>query len=951
MNTLLIPPSYSLIDEIVSRIPRSGKDFSDYLIVFPGKRPSHFLRKALAQREKECLVPPLIFSIDQFVDYVYLKELGYSGRKLETIDSIAILYEIHKKATKPLGGKSFISPDNFFSIGLKIYDAIEELYIEGVESNRMQEMKHIANEALPEQTSGRLQSLWHFYERFYKTIEEQKYTTRSFRYRIVSERINRSNLGRFQKIFIAGFFSLTKSEKAIFKKISIWNNSLFIFQEGTGIEEKLEQAGFKPEKIKNINKKEEDHPGPDYYFYQSPDTHGQVFGLSKIIKNELSKDILSSENNVILVPSPKTLFPLLHQTLAIFNREDFNISMGYPLQRTPIFGFFNNLMNLITSLEEEKFYVPDYLKFILHPYTKNIYFNRRADLTRIIFHAIEKKLTNRRSSSFVTLEEIEEDNVFFEEISKELTKTEAFRNIVFSAGILKEHIKDIHGNIINKFRSFKNINDFALKCIDVLVYITNHSTASQHPLFYPFAEEFIKSLNLIANSLFKEISFNKRASYFNFLKKYILICRAPFAGTPLKGLQVLGFLEIRNLKFDKVFILDANEGILPNVPTEDSLLPYKVRKALGVSTYVDREKISAYYFDTLIKSAREAHVFFVEMNKKEKSRFVQKILWEKQKKEKKADSKTYIQSIRYKVKLNSEDPLPIKKTKEMVAFLKTFFYSASSVDTYLRCPLMFYYRFVLGFDEKKSIKGNIEKVEIGNFVHTLLSVYFQKRTGMKLDIKNINFEEMDQLVNKLFEKNFGEELTGPAFILNIQIKRRMRDFLEKYQSSLIKNNHIIILEIEHKLKAFVNSFNLKGKFDRIEKRNEEILIIDYKTSSSSNALKINFSKLIPDDRATWKASIGSLQLPFYLTLFCAKTGASIEKMNGVFVPLGLAAMDEKIELPLFQAKEEALNYFPVLQGIIFKILNEIINPDIPFQAGLERKKTCSYCSFQSICGT
>lgn len=287
----------------------------------------------------------------------------------------------------------------------------------------------------------------------------------------------------------------------------------------------------------------------------------------------------------------------------------------------------------------------------------------------------------------------------------------------------------------------------------------------------------------------------------------------------------------------------------------------------------------------------------------------------------------------------------------MVDFLKTYFYSATSVDTYLRCPLMFYYRFVLGFNEKKSIKGNIEKVEIGNFVHTLLSVYFQNRIGMKLDIKDINFDEMDQLVNKLFEKDFGEELTGQAYILSIQIKRRMREFLEKYQSPLIKNNRIIILEIEHKLKAFVNSFNLKGKLDRIEKRNEEILIIDYKTSSSSNALRINLTKLIPDDRTTWKASIGNLQLPFYLTLFSAKTGASIEKMNGVFVPFGMAAMDEKIELPLFQSKEEALNYFPVLQGIIFKILNEIINPDIPFQAGLERKKTCSYCSFQNVCGT
>ena len=995
MNILILPYSHSLIEEIISNLTGSGKNFSDHLIVFPGKRPSHFIRKALTQREKGSLMPPLIFSIDEFIDHVYEKEFSLFEKKIEAIDSVAILYKLHKKASKPIGGDSFISADSFFPIGLKIFNAVEELYIEGIESRRVSEIENISSNAIPEQSAGMLQSISYFYEEFYKEIERQKYSTRSLRYRAVAEKIDDIDLSRFEKIIFAGFFALTHSESNLFKKISKWDNSLFIFQEGEGLEEKLiAQFGTNNlpsmqlvPRLESGNKEEERRREPDFFFYQSPDTHGQIFGLSRIIKRQVAatkwaaalknqqktssknKFLQSNSikddiqlvprlepgnevfiNTVIVLPSPDTLFPLLHQTLSLLNKDDYNISMGYPLHRTPLFGFFNNLMNLLISMEGDRLYIPDYLKFILHPYIKNILFNKRADVSRIMFHSLETKLAGKRTKTFISLQEIEEDNVFFDKILKEIAGTNTDTNITINADVLKEHLKTIHENIINKFRSFENIKDFALKSIEVLTYIYRNSTARLHPFFYPFYEEFVKSLDSIADSLLKDMSFNETAGYFNFFRKYIMICRTPFEGTPVKGLQVLGFLETRNLKFDRVFILDANEGVLPDTGKEDSLLPFKVREILGIPTYRDREKLSAYYFDTLVNSARKVHLFFVEKDKKEKSRFVEKLIWEKQKKDKKTDSRNYIKSIRYEVNLHGKNPAPARKTNEMIEFLRDYTYSATSVDTYLRCPLMFYYQYVLNLGEKKKVTGEIEKIEIGTFVHKLLKTYFQNKKGRRLDKKDINFDEMDKLADSLFKEDFGDDLTGAAYLLNIQVKNRMREFLEKYQIPLIEKNEIEIMELEHKLKASINSFTLKGSLDRIEKRNGKIYIIDYKTSASDQYLKINFKKLDPDDRKNWNDSIGSLQLPFYLTLFTTKTGENVDSINGVFLALGKMAMDEKIELPLFQSAEEALNFFPVLQDIIFKLLNEIVNPDIPFEPALKREKTCSFCAFHHICG-
>src|SRR5512143_1714724 len=158
----------------------------------------------------------------------------------------------------------------------------------------------------------------------------------------------------------------------------------------------------------------------------------------------------------------------------------------------------------------------------------------------------------------------------------------------------------IHNNTIERFLSFQNVGDFAKKCIDLLVYIFNESTARLHPLFYPFAESFITFLDLLGRSLMREIAFAERPSYFIFLRRYVMTCHTPFTGTPLKGLQVLGFLETRNLKFDKVFVLDSNEEVLPDTKKEETLMPFKAREILGLPTYMDRDKLAAYYFDSLL---------------------------------------------------------------------------------------------------------------------------------------------------------------------------------------------------------------------------------------------------------------------------------------------------------------------------------------------------------------
>ena len=938
MNFLLISSSENLIGKIAEHLSPEGKDYSSSLVIFPGKRPAHFLRKVLADREKSSFMPPVILSMDEFIDHVHDESLGLEGRKLEAVDAISILYAIHAASPDLLGKGRFLTPDSFFPVGMKLYNDLEELYIEGISPQKVKEIDSIAGETIPEPTARSIQSLSYFYEAFYKRIEEGRFSTRSSRYRTVSEEIHRLNLGRFKKVILAGFFALTESEKKVFRFLTKNENALFIFQEGEGIKKKLSDLGVTAQKGFSA-------PEPEIHFHQSPDSHGQVFGVSALLKDKIDRNEKLDENTVIVLPSSEALFPLFHQTLSLLEPDNYNVSLGYPLQRTPLFGFFNNLMEVVTTMDGDRLYIPYYLEFILHPYTKNIYFQGRADITRVLFHAIEEALTERRTRKFLSLSELENDEDILASIKEKVLRVEPG----ITLKMMRDHLEAIHGQTIRKMLSFRDVEDFARKLKEVVEFLYQNSTARLHPFFYPYSESFIAQLEILSRSLMKGIQFQDAASYFTLLKKYIATSYTPFTGTPLRGVQVLGFLETRNLKFENVLFLDANEGILPDTTREDSFLPFKARQILGLSTYLDREEIMFYIFDTLVRGAKRCHLFYVENDEKERSRFVQKLLWERQKREKVRDDNRYVKTIQYSVSLRERNPHSINKTPEVIRFLEEYCFSASSLNTYLFCPLQFYYEYVLGLKEKEVVSEEFEKEEIGSFVHLVLCDYFKGKIGSVLTEKEVNLKEFEKVIRTRFEEQYGKDPTGEIYLLRNQVESHLKDFIKNYQMPKLRAFRTKILGLEQQIDVTKDPFKLRARLDRVEKRGERTAILDYKTSANRNYLIIRYNRLDLNDRDSWSGAIGSLQLPFYLLLYSMLTGEEPEKIDCMFLLLGKTRIDSEIEVPLFKDEAEFKSHFENLSRVIFALLREIVNADQPFLPTIDPKNHCGRCAYGSIC--
>ncbi|KWT82660.1 PD-(D/E)XK nuclease family protein [Candidatus Magnetominusculus xianensis] len=931
----LIPPHKGLIDEVLSNLTGEGGDYSGTVVVFPGKRPSHFLRKAIGKRQETAFVPPLSLSMDEFIDYLYETRLGLFDRKAETIDAAAILYNIHRR--NPIGAdSSFISADTFFPLGLKLYRDFEEFCIEKIPFKKIREIELIADEKIPKETLKNLQSLSLLYREFYEVLAKSKFSTRSTRYRTVSERIGDIDLSAFNKIIFAGFFSLTKSEQDLFKAVSHMDNSLFIFHRTSAVRELLNDLGIaedahapEPEKT----------PAPVIKIYKSPDTHGQVFALSRLLKDNPGH---RDENTVVALPSAETVFPILHHGISMLNDNAYNVSLGYPLLRTPVFGFFKNLIDLVLSIDGERLYMPHYIKFILHPYTKNIYMNGRTDAARIMFHTLEKTLTGNSTKTFLTLDEIEQDEEFLNAVTKQIVEA----GIKITKQEIGAHLRAIHTATIRSYLSFKNTGDFAEKTIGLITYIYEQSTARLHPFFFPFSEAFTLAAYSIANSMMRDIVFSDVTGYFNLFKRYVATCYCPFEGMPLRGVQILGFLETRNIRFDNVYIMDVNEDDLPGLSKEDSLLPFKARQILGLSTHIDRERLSACYFETLIAGAKEVNIFFVENTKKEKSRFIEKILWEKQKDPLQSDM---IIPIQYNVELKNNPPSAIRKSAYLLGVLRNeLSYSASSLNAYLKCPLSFYYHYVLRLEKKEQLSGSPLKIDIGNFIHEVLYEYFKPCVGTVLSETDMDEGRMFEIVNARFETLYGKDTAGSVYLLKKQLRRRMSDFLRKYMLPIIKTTEVKILSLEEKIELIHRGYRLTGRLDKVELRGgNKIFIADYKTTANRRSLEINHARLDVGDRDTWGEAIGTLQMPFYLLLYSLNTGFSPADLNGIFIQLGRTYIDEKAEIPLF--KEEGQRFEPLLD-VINGILDEIHDPDMPFNPASNSKDTCPLCTYKYMCG-
>ena len=248
----------------------------------------------------------------------------------------------------------------------------------------------------------------------------------------------------------------------------------------------------------------------------------------------------------------------------------------------------------------------------------------------------------------------------------------------------------------------------------------------------------------------------------------------PFHGEPAVGLQIMGVLETRNLDFDHVLLLSANEGNMPRGVNDASFIPYSIRKAFGLTTIDNKVAIYEYYFKHLLSRAHDVTLCYnnatTDGHTGEMSRFMLQLL---------VESSTPIRQLTLQggQHVVSAQPRPIAKSDAVIEALRRRFSTAAqshdndsacpvccdsiatnktaplltptAINRYMRCPLQFYYNYVEGLREPDDNDEEvIDNRVFGNIFHDAAQLLYEKMmqkstTILAADIDSVLKEKVD----------------------------------------------------------------------------------------------------------------------------------------------------------------------------------------------------------------
>ncbi|MDH4944393.1 PD-(D/E)XK nuclease family protein [Sulfurimonas sp. C5] len=369
-------------------------------------------------------------------------------------------------------------------------------------------------------------------------------------------------------------------------------------------------------------------------------------------------------------------------------------------------------------------------------------------------------------------------------------------------------------------------------------------------------------------------------------------------------ITVMGVLESRGIAFDGVIIVDFNEGVVPKKSDKDMFLNTKIREYAQLPTMNDRENLQKHYYNMLILNAKEVAISYVKSADANPSRFLKQLHINETKN---YDEHQYA-SVLFQRNTSKE------QNEENIVVPYSFRnqkLSNTKLKTYLTCKRKFYLQYVQRLNDHKIPKDIPEEYEIGDHVHRALCSLYTKKSF---------YSDLNELQRDL-EKELDSVCEDNEFI-RYQIAMQKK-ILEKFCKTEIKRfaEGYSVLATEKPLEVEYEGVILSGIIDRVDVRDGELSVLDYKTGSYAMYTKNSVTE------AT------DFQLEFY-TLLASKLGNVSE--------CGFYDLKEcKIVNETFLDEKMAL-----LQANIKDLLMvESIEVE-----KCEDTKNCLYCPYKIMCG-
>ncbi len=936
-----IPFGADFIDGLSAFILKDEIPLDRLAVVFPGKRPALYLRRRLSEKLGRPFYAPGFFSVDTFTDHM-AGAFYPTFTDLEYNDAIWLLYQavesLEPFRNHPLRQKGF---DRFYYWGQYLFSFIDQIDAENISSAKLHSLEKNAELGydVPESINDLLVNISLLRERFHSILDEEHLFTRGYKCILTAAALDKSGFDEFEHIYFAGIFGMTGVEKKVTKHFWERGTGDIIFEgdveEWRILKDLVAHFGAKVEKIPVETRSPE-----RVRLYSGFDTHAEALKVLTILERT------ESEKTAVVLPLSEALFPLL--TFAIDGIDTrYNISLGYPLMRTPVFDLISNVINSQTTKRDRTLYpVKSYLKVMLHPFVKNL--NLHEGL-RTLLLALERALAGEipgltvAHKAFVTLGEMEN-------AAQALSVRDGAALVVAQGAVTA--LREVHDLFFRSFESETTLYGFAGKLEQLLDFVLRNTPVRSYVLSGEIFTRTFELLERVRETRFSREIFDRnekgnRQTVCGFLLQFMKSATLPFETRPVEPLEIIGVLESRSIRFDTVIMLDANEGIMPQPRKIDPLVPLGVYEKLGIPSPEHNEEIYRYYFYRLVKSAKHVHLLYVDAEDRPRSRYIEQIIWEAEK-EKKALDVIEVDATSFPIRLAPQGRLPeIRKSDEIYEALLARTYSPSDMDAYIRCPVSFYFSRVLKFEERKEVTEDIDAMDRGKIIHQVLFETFEPFKDKEID--RSAHGALAALMSEALEREFRHKvITGEFYLFKKIAAFKLDSFLRKNVGETENPFIVKYLEqaFESPFQAGDVSVRLKGRVDRIDfcPEKDEFTIIDYKTGGAGQYSRGTFLKTDFRSMADIHGQGVTFQLPVYITLFRGNHPSSSQKVNAKLIFL-----KNNREEMLFKtaAPEERESVEEKYMEGVSTVLGHILDRSVPFKPFDDL--ACSACPFNLLC--
>ncbi len=938
------------------------ESISDFTFVFPNRRAGLFFQRYLSAIAQKPIFSPEIVTINE----CFSTASGWQSA--DRLSSLFLLYRIYKQQSGSdesfdsfvFWGEMLLS--DFNDVDKYRVDA-KQLFTNITELKQIDQLFNVFTEKQVEAirqfwsnfvpvTEGKTQedflATWKIllpvYEQFRAELLSENTATEGMICRDIADRLRaKEDIPEFEgKQFVfVGFNALNPCERTLMAELQKRSQADFYWDyDAAELRDSDNQASrFYAENLHVFPSKYPLEPiveslqDKEIELIAVPSAVGQSKQIYSILNNLYPTENMDKSwiNTAVVLPDESLLVPLLHSLPQQISK--INITMGFPLKSTPVSGLIEHIFELQRRMrvsgERISFYHQTVSNILNHQYISLLCGSEATRLTH-----------EMATNNWIYID------------ANELDKNELLATIF----IPQTDTQSFLPYLLKILRSLQN----------------GWQQASDEKHKYQLECDFLYQYYVTINRM-HDILKAKPAEVDMSMDTLVRLTRQltagitiPFIGEPLDGLQVMGVLETRGLDFENLIITSFNEGIFPAKTSANSFIPYNLRRGFELPTSEHQDAITAYNFYRLIHRAKR--IFFLYdsrtegMQTGEVSRFMHQLHYH-------YGVEATKKNISFDIGFGNAQAIQIEKIPAVMEKLLRFAsseefspsLSASSINTYIDCPLQFYLTKVEVVEQAEEVQETVEANMFGSLFHKVMENLYLPYKGHLIQSDDFdqlvkNTLKIDNEILSAFNTEYFKRKSG-AFIPLEGNNLLIASVLRKYILQVLKvdKKHAPFTYISSEERCSIQypiqdgklNVNLKGFIDRIDEKEGRLRILDYKTGTGKLDFK-NLDEVFEHNKDNRPKFV--LQTFLYGIFYKEKAGGKTI-IPGIFYIRDVFKDEFDTELTNKEIKEKVTDfalYEDNFRAQLTNCLEEIFNPEIPFTQ-TENVKVCQYCPYVGVC--